>query len=394
MVRLAALLHDIGHGPFSHSLEKVTSAGRPIHPTRRSLFEEGSIPQHWAGTQINLENWLNSPASHEDLSIAIISKLAEESDGQIGGIEAQDVCALICDWIPFSPACEEMDRVGPSGKWRLRKALRRIISGELDADRMDYLLRDSHYTGVPYGEYDREMLLGNIVFRPEPKKSSNDLCLALQRKALHALEDFLISRFHMFMQLYSHKTVVGFDVVLENAVAELPQFSIAPDLEDYLRWSDDWLLRKILENRSSQWGHFISNRAPLKHLFTVRQEQQKEFLKFIKPFELSRGTTAWFPALKNKERKCNDPSIPKLWWRPLVSYLTKEARGTFPLYLEDKRDLIPVEKVSLLLNSDYVRQFEMIHVYCLRGQERETTNWLLQKGISSSILSSPKSLVP
>ncbi|NCN26418.1 HD domain-containing protein [bacterium] len=386
LVRMAALLHDIGHGPFSHSLEGVSKAGKPIHPRREELFEEGLIPHHWIDPKgaAAKKSWMKTAASHEDFSVAIISLISEENDGRVGGLYAQDVVALFNDWVVPSHEFEEMNKVGPSGKWSLRKALKSLVSGEIDADRMDYLLRDSHYTGVPYGQYDREMLLENLLFRPDPLKK-RELCVALRRKALHAFEDFLISRFHMFMQLYSHKTVVGFDVILENAIAELPDFKIDPNLQDYLTWSDDYLLRKIIENRSSRWGMHIRDRQTLKHLFTVRQKEQKHFMKFIKPYELSRGTTAWFPSLTTKEREKTE-EVPKIWWRPAVNYLTRGVRGRFPLYLEDKGKLVPIEDLSLLLKSDYVRRFEMIHVYSLRNDNAEVKKWFNKKGLSEKFI--------
>ncbi len=383
LLRMAALLHDIGHGPFSHSLEGVTRGGRAIHPLRKTLFRESVIPEDWVYEKhLKSKKWMDEASHHEDFSIAIISLMASEDDGRIGGLMAQDIASLIVDWVRPSPEFLDVDQVGPSGKWHLHSALKELVSGELDADRMDYLLRDSHNTGVPYGQYDKEMLIGNVLWRPHPEKKGQ-LVTALRRKALHAFEDFLISRFHMFMQLYSHKTTVAFDVILENALAELPDFSIQPDLVDYLRWSDDWLLRKIIENRSSKWGEHIRDRIPLKHLFTVRQDQQKKFLKFIAPYEMSHGTTAWFPSLKNKSERAKEKDVPKLWWRHSVSYLTKKDRGRYPLYIEDKNKLIPIEEISLLLKSDYVRRFDMIHVYCLRGQEYEVKKWMKENGLSA-----------
>ena len=394
LIRLAALLHDVGHGPFSHSLEGVTNAGRPIHPVRKRFLEEGVIPDHWIDPKRlnSKKGWINEPTSHEDFSVAIIAKMADER-GLLGGLEAQDIVALLTDWTVPTPEFAKMNKVGPSGRWSLKAALKSMVSGELDVDRMDYLLRDSLYSGVPYGQYDREMIVGNIIWRPNPE-SPGELCIALKRKALHAFEDFLISRFHMFMQLYSHKTVISFDVVLENALAELPEFSIDPDLEDYVGWSDDWLLRKILENRSSTWGRHIRDRIALKHLFTVRQEDQKAFQKFIKPYEVSAGTTAWFPSLRSKAKaRKHGEEVPKLWWRHTTAYLTKGVRGNFPVYLEDRRKLIPMESVSLLLKSDYVRRFEMTHVYSLREDERKAIAWMLKSKIPESLLSPPKSIL-
>lgn len=398
LIRLTALLHDLGHGPFSHSIEGVANAGRSIHPLRKVLFEEGSIPHHWIDEKVmsGKGTWLDSPSLHEEFTVDVLAKMADRN-GMIAGVAAQDIAALSCDWVVPTPEFLEMNRVGPSGKWSLRFALKSIVSGELDADRMDYLLRDSLYTGVPYGQYDKDMLVDNMLWRPLPGKG-NQLGICIRRKALHAFEDFLLARFHMFMQLYSHKTTVAFDVVLENALAELPDFDIKPNLEEYLTWSDDWLLRKILENRSSRWGEHIRDRKTLKHLFTVRQEDQEEFRKFISPYERSVGTTAWFPSLKNKLSPKQTTGgkkgeVPKLWWRHCVSFLTREARGRYPLYLEDRRQLIPVEQVSLLLSSDFVRRLDFMHVYCLREDEQKVVAWLIQAGVPESILAKPRSLV-
>lgn len=398
LVRLTALLHDVGHGPFSHSIEGVTNAGRPIHPLRTKWIEEGDVPHHWLepkGSATKM-GWLERPACHEEFSVDILAKMMG-TDGRIGGLYAQDVAALMTDWVTPSDEFRAMDKVGPSGKWSVRAALKSLVSGELDCDRMDYLLRDSLYTGVPYGQYDKDMLVQNMVWRPNPEKPA-ELLVCLRRKALHALEDFLMARYHMFQQLYSHKTVVGFDIVLENALAELPDFSIDPTLSDYVTWSDDWLLRKIQENRASRWGTQLRDRNPLKHLFTIRPEDQKAFQKFIRPFESALGTTAWFPALKNtaptktrKNRKEGD--VPKLWWRRCVSYLTKGARGSFPVLIEDRRKLTPFENVSQLLRSDYVRSSEMTHVYCLREEERKVLPWLLNNGVPEAILDKPTTLV-
>ncbi len=400
LLRFTALLHDVGHGPFSHSLEGVTNRGRPIHPLRRKLLEDGDIPNHWLDgkSQVLKDVWLDRPAVHEEFSVALLAKMAD-SDGRIGGLYAQDIAALMTEWVNPTPEFREMDRVGPSGRWSLKAALKGLVSGELDCDRMDYLLRDSLYTGVPYGQYDKDMLVQNVVWRPDPEKPTT-LTIALRRKALHALEDFLMARYHMFLQLYSHKTVVGFDVVLENALAELPDFQIAPDLEEYVTWSDDWLLRKILENRASRWGAHIRDRGPLKHLFTIRPEDRKAFDKFIRPFEHSEGTTAWFPTLKTKAPKGTGKGkgkeggdVPKLWWRHCVSYLTKGARGTFPVMIEDRRRLMPFEQLSTLFRSDFVRSTEMTHVYCLRDEERKVLPWLLENGVPESILDKPTTLI-
>lgn len=378
LVRLTALLHDVGHGPFSHSLEGVTSAGKPIHPLRKDVLEHSELPSHWVKERgiPNRKKWLEEHTHHEDFTLVILAKMMNES-GYIGGIPAQDIACLLADWVEPTESLKEMCQVGPTGKWNAQPVLKALVSGEVDVDRMDYLLRDSHYTGVPYGQYDREMLIDNVVWRPDPKKPSQ-LCVCIRRKALHAFEDFLISRFHMFLQVYSHKTVVGFDIVLENALSESQDFSIAPDLDEYVTWSDEWLLGRILEDRSSKWASYIRDRKPLKHLFTARQDDRSSFQKFIGPYERSHGTTAWYPSLTRSERKGKkEPAeAPKLWWRDCVNFLTKGKRGKYPVFLEEHGRVVPVESRSLLLKSDYVRKNEFTHVYCLRDEESKVVPWV------------------
>lgn len=380
LVRLTALLHDVGHGPFSHSLEGVTSAGKPIHPLRKEILEHSDLPNHWVKEKgiPSREKWLNERTYHEDFTLVILAKMMDDT-GYIGGLPAQDIASLLADWIEPTEELKQMCKVGPTGKWNVRSVLKALVSGEVDVDRMDYLLRDSHYTGVPYGQYDREMLLDNVVWRPDPNRPSQ-LCVCIRRKALHAFEDFLISRFHMFLQVYSHKTVVGFDIILENALAESQDFQIAPDLDAYVTWSDEWLLGRILEDRSSKWAACIRDRKPLKHLFTARQGDRESFQKFIKPYERSSGTTAWYPSLKNKSRvsssKQGQGEVPKLWWRDCVNFLTRGKRGEYPVYLEDRRKIVPIETHSLLLKSDYVRKNQFTHVYCLRGEDEKVIPWV------------------
>src|SRR6185295_16448901 len=80
--------------------------------------------------------------------------------------------------------------------------LRAIVSGELDADRMDYLLRDSLFTGVNYGRYDLDWIVHNLGAAVREGAAY----LSLSPGAAFAFEDFLISRYHMFLSVYYHHT--------------------------------------------------------------------------------------------------------------------------------------------------------------------------------------------
>ena len=145
---IAILLHDVGHGPYSHALE-----GEIIH------------------------------VHHEELTIQIMNRLNVEYDGRLN--MAIDIF---------------MKRYS-------KKFLSEIISGQIDVDRMDYLSRDSFYTGVAEGiiGYDRIIKMMDVY----------DNQLVIEEKGLHSIEKFLLSRYFMYQQVYLHKTALAADHMLK-----------------------------------------------------------------------------------------------------------------------------------------------------------------------------------
>ncbi|WP_163655096.1 HD domain-containing protein [Listeria sp. PSOL-1] len=151
----AALLHDLGHGPFSHAFEKVF------------------------GTD------------HEDFTCEMIT----------GKTEIRDVLARGGEDFPFKVAAI-IKKNYPN------QTLVKLISSQLDADRMDYLLRDAYYTGVSYGNFDIERILR--VIRPSP----DDNGVIIKYSGMHAVEDYLMSRYQMYQQVYFHPVSRSGEVLL------------------------------------------------------------------------------------------------------------------------------------------------------------------------------------
>jgi uncharacterized protein len=248
-VRLAVLCHDLGHMPLSHASERIA-------PARAAL----SLPA-----------WVTSgapegQAHHEDFTVKLLlqTDLAELLTERVGdqGITAEALAALITGRTPPSG----LDFREGGQDWA--PLLRALVSGELDADRMDYLLRDSFYTGVNYGRFDLDWLVQNL----HPAVREGKVELALSRSAAFAFEDFLLSRHHMFLSVYLHHTAVAFDWMLAAYYRESPgEFEIPPDPEQFLHCDDVALLTALRASRN-RWAQRIVRRQGFKLLaqFTER----------------------------------------------------------------------------------------------------------------------------
>ena len=246
-VRLAVLCHDLGHMPLSHASEQIA-------PQRARL----ALPA-WLGPS-------PGQASHEDFTAKLLldSSLTELIRLEYGalGITPEATAALIAGVPP--PGGFTYSHAGTD--WA--PLLRSLVSGELDADRMDYLLRDSFYTGVNYGRFDLDWLTQNL----NPAIKDGKAYLALSRAAAFAFEDFLLSRYHMFISVYYHHTAVNFDYMLGRYYRESPgEFEVPADPEAFL-YCDDVALMHTLRLSNNPWARRIVQRQGYKLLaqFTER----------------------------------------------------------------------------------------------------------------------------
>ncbi len=227
-VRLAALLHDVGHSPFSHASEELFPEKEP-----RGIRGIGLLFPDQEEKKTRYK--------HEEYSLALIKgplRSAIESNDLNHGfrITADEIADLLQGGIS----------AGPTLLWR------EILSNQLDADRMDYLLRDSHHLGVSYGKYDLHRLVSTVcAFR---HLSDDDpqarVRIGVLKGGLHAAESLIIARYSMFKQVYFHKTRTAYDIHLQHAMAELLPNGLFPlpdeeGLKEYLTWSD-WKVQGML----------------------------------------------------------------------------------------------------------------------------------------------------
>ena len=269
-VRLAALLHDVGHSPFSHASEELFPFKDTLRLTSGHLFPS-EAPQ--------LKRY-----KHEDYSIALIKgplRTEIESHELNNGI---DITAdHIADLLQGGTAA------GPTLLWR------EILSNQLDADRMDYLLRDSHHLGVRYGQYDLHRLVSSVcAFQ---YKSEEDPRLRVKigvlKGGLHAAESLIVARYSMFKQVYFHKTRTAYDIHLQHAMEELLPSGTFPlpdehGLPEYLSWSD-WKVQGLLaEGKGGEHAERLLKRRHFriayasKDRFVPSNKQQTAFSLAVK----------------------------------------------------------------------------------------------------------------
>ena len=235
LVRLAALLHDLGHAPLSHASE----GSLPL----RSQLDLGCFSAAERGKR----------ATHEDYTVLLT--LSEEIAPVIkqpfaGDVDPLDVCHLITGRFPQQQRTFVVAGVdyGP--------LLSQLVSGEMDADRIDYLQRDAFYAGVGYGKFDEIWLLNNLTHHIAADRAY----LALSNRAIFAFEDFLLSRYHMFVSVYYHHTAVGLDTMLARYLDQCPgEISFPTAADEYVMFDDVALWHQLRRSRND-WARRISRR--------------------------------------------------------------------------------------------------------------------------------------
>ena len=287
--QLAALLHDVGHCAFSHAIEHVQIKGQPIFGTVKEFLSAWGQPEL---RELLLQPALgpgsaaDAPARHELIGLVLIGRIfAQDSVRRVAGAAAEELCrdtrALVHGHLPVSPRFQAEARLlwarlaaaqgalpahRPDPAEQILQVLHELISGTLDVDRLDYLVRDAFHCGVPYGQCDVDFLLASLRIDFVAGRA----VLAVSEKARYALEDMLWSRYQLFVQVLHHKTNVGLNATLQQALEDAVRDARIerPDSEArLLAFTDDYVMASI--HRASLLGE-LEDRSYTKALIDRR----------------------------------------------------------------------------------------------------------------------------
>ncbi len=298
VLRIAGLFHDLGHGPLSHFFEHCIGKSKIVE-----LDSDYQLESSWFENEISHQKYQNSHLEHEHISVALIRRILVKNQHL-----AQDICSMLFeDIIPsaeLAGALRHTAKCFPeaNGSSNLRAVFKFLLSGELDADRLDYLQRDSHFSGVKISSIDVGHIINSVGLSYDPNIG---FYIRVPPSAVSSIEQVLISRRQMFNQVYLHRTCFLLGKMLEETLQEYG-LNIWPNktLNEFVTLSDESFLQQIFtqtnalnlpqrKNVKHIRSCLFARRIPLRRITErfiqeANQEQYVEDLQTSKTFADSR----------------------------------------------------------------------------------------------------------
>lgn len=305
-VMLAGLLHDVGHGPFSHAFEQVTHFNHEKY-TAKIILEN---------TEIN------------HILSSISPSLPQEVVNVIEHKHENDI-------------------------------LNQIVSAQLDADRMDYLLRDSYFSATSYGQFDLERILRTLRVRKykEVKAEEAKDKLVIKATGIHSVEDYIMARYQMYWQVYFHPVARSYETVFINLFKRLKDLY----KENKAYFDDLQVLVPFLRDdvKPSVSDHFKLDEYAMLYCCTLIQNKADSIAKDLATRLINRDLFGYEPKIEDKLKKIKTALVEK-GFDP--NYYLREENGIqaspyLPyagqkiLILAKNGEIIPLEKASTIVKA-------------------------------------------
>lgn len=296
-VMIAGLLHDVGHLPFSHAFEKVSD----VH--------------------------------HETFSEQIV----------LGDTQVNEILRKVSKRLPKDVA----DIIGYRHKNEL---LNQIVSGQMDADRMDYLLRDAYFSGTSYGNFDLERILRTIRVKDDK--------IVVKESGMHTIEDYIMARYHMYWQVYFHPIARSFEYLMQNIFKRMKD--LYPKNKEM--FSDLGMFVPFLEGNPSLHDHFMLDEHAAYYGFGLLTRKEDPILKDLSLRILNRNLFSYENIDSKKdivlyqekaEKMGFDPryyvAIDETSQNPYRPYLGKDGHNIY--VLNQSGEVEELSKVSVIVAS-------------------------------------------
>ncbi len=347
VLRLCALVHDLGHGPLSHTFETFMPAFKDIAP----LLDDARLLA-LAPVKEALLKGKHGRIEHEAMSCLLFAVIWQDLDGE--------------PWVPRAVAAvllgSDPGPVDPQLRPLLPLVRDMVSSAPIDADRMDYLLRDSKATGVCYGLYEPNRVLKSILCMRGPDGESYRL--GWRWSGLKAIQSFVMARYQMFDQIYYNKTWRAICLMLQDVSRHADKLetpligtdSLDALLADYENMSDEAFLRTLRgDRRSDRIVHpGISN--------LMRQVHRRRLWRSVYEFH-------------------GDEGDPKAFVNDLQA---KHPDRSFILDLQKVKAMKDLERGAPLLTFDRKRRYSL---------PRKKRSWLEASPIMRTLAQTEQSLV-